>query len=135
MMELRDCLKKLCLYLAWNVSLYHLVSLKIRDMFKGEKGVLKVLRGSMIVMKCVRKNDPYVCLVLSESSSTTKKTVLSKIEIWSYDIEDWFGLCKRERLNWVEVGLIWKWMLIDLRFNWVEILWTRYPRKKLQNSC
>ena len=27
--------------------------------FKGQKGVVKVLRGSMVVMKGVRKNDLY----------------------------------------------------------------------------
>ena len=43
-------------------------------MFKCDKKVLKMLRGSMIVMKCVRKNDLYGLegVVMFESVSTVE---------------------------------------------------------------
>lgn len=53
-------------------------------MFKGEQGMLKVMRGStMVVMKDVRKDNLYVLesVVVFGSLSTTKNNILSKTKI------------------------------------------------------
>jgi len=51
--------------------------------FKGERGVLKVLRGSMVLMKGVKKNDLYALedIASSNSTFTIQHIILSKSEI------------------------------------------------------
>lgn len=52
-------------------------------MFKGEQGILKVMRGSMVVTKDVRKDNLYVLesVVVFGSLSTAKNNILSKTKI------------------------------------------------------
>jgi len=46
--------------------------------------MLEVMRGSMVVMKDVRKNVRYALedVIVFDSVSISKKTILSKIRIW-----------------------------------------------------
>ena len=79
--------------------------------------MLKVLRGSMVVMKSMRKNGVYALklIVVSRSMSTIEQTVLSKTEIWHRILshvseigivdlkkQDLFGSDKIEKLGFCE---------------------------------
>jgi len=64
MIHLHDGTRRVLEEVKFVSSLKHnLISLseleKKGSVFNGEKGVLKVLRGTMVVMKGVRKNDMY----------------------------------------------------------------------------
>jgi len=54
--------------------------------FKRERRVLKVLRGSLVVIKAVRRNNLYAleAILISRLASTVEKIILSKI---IYDIK------------------------------------------------
>jgi len=66
------------------ITLYSLVNLKMKKhVFNGEWGMLKVIRGFMVMMKDVRKNSLYVLedAIVSGLVYTLEKIVLSKAEI------------------------------------------------------
>jgi len=85
--------------------------------FKGEKGLVKVLRGSMVVIKGVRKNDMYALdgVVIVGSTSTIESTVYYKTELWhkrlshvsenglmELDKQCWFGSDRIDHLGLCE---------------------------------